>query len=122
MKEDRVAPAMATASSEAMMTQLQSYLDAHADRPWCVHELYDEVGSKIMGEDMLVETQHALNHMARSNRVYSSGMVVERSEGVCDDWFYWSRKGAHAHLDEFGPKWQFPALSEKIQSHCRHRV
>ena len=113
---------MATASSEAMMTQLQAYLDAHNDRPWCVHELYDAVGSKIMGEDMLVETQHALNHMARSNRIYSSGMVVERSEGVCDDWFYWSAKSGKRFLDEFGPKYQFPGLTDIIKAHCRHRV
>ncbi len=113
---------MATTSSENLMARLQGYLDEHPDRPWCVHELYDAVGSKIMGEDMLVETQHALNHLTRRNRIYSSGMMVERSEGVCDDWFYWSRTAPHAHLDEFGPHWQFPALSEKIQAHCRHRV
>ena len=113
---------MGTTSSENLMGKLQEYLDKQPERPWCVHELYDAVGSKIMGEDMLVETQHALNHMTRLGRVFSSGMIVERSEGVCDDWFYWSKKGPHAHLDEFGALWQFPALSEKIQAHCRHRV
>jgi hypothetical protein len=114
---------MASNSSlEQLMTNLQNYLDAHADRPWCVHEMFEEVGARHPGEDMLVETQRALNHMARIQRIRSSGMMVERSEGVCDDWFYWSAKSPHKHLDEFGPKWQFPALSEKIQSHCRHRV
>jgi len=75
-----------------------------------------------MGEDMLVETQRALNHLARNGRIGSSGMMVERSEGVCDDWFFWSKHSGHGHLDEFGAKWQFPTLSEKIKSHCRHRV
>lgn len=113
---------MAANPGENMMAQLLAYLDANPAHPLCVHELYDAVGSKIMGEDMLVETQHALNHLARQNRIYTSGMVVERGEGVCDDWFYWSRKSPHAHLDEFGTKWQFPALTERIMAHCRHRV
>jgi hypothetical protein len=112
----------ANASLDTLMQHLQAYLDAHPERPWCVHEMFDEVGSKQMGEDMLVETQRALNHLARNQRIGTSGMMVERSEGVCDDWFYWSKATHHKELSEFGPKWQFPALSEKIQSHCRHRV
>ena len=109
-------------SLEGMMGKLEEYLDQHSDRPWCVHEMYDAVGSHIMGEDMLVETQRALSHLARNGRIVASGMIVERSEGVCDDWFYWSKKSGHSELDAFGPKWRFPALSEKIQAHCRHRV
>ena len=113
---------MAEESLDSLMTKLQSQVDANPDRPWCVHEMYDAVGSHVVGEDMLVETQRALNHLARNGRIHSSGMIVERSEGVCDDWFYWSTKAAKDDLGDFGPKWRFPALSEKIQSHCRHRV
>jgi hypothetical protein len=110
------------ASMDQLMLKLQAYVDSHPDRPWCVHEMFEEVGARHPGEDMLVETQRALNHLARVGRMRTSGMMVERSEGVCDDWFYWSAKASQKHLDEFGPKWQFPALSEKIQAHCRHRV
>jgi hypothetical protein len=112
----------APATLVQLTANLQKYLDDHPDRPWCVHEMYDAVGSHHEGEDMLVETQRALNHMVRNGTIGSSGMMVERSEGVCDDWFYWSAKSTKRHLDEFGPKWQFPELSEKIQQHCRHRV
>ena len=112
----------ATSSLQELMTNLQQYLDQHADRPWCVHEMFDHVGSKHLGEDMLVETQRALNHLARNGRIGTSGMMVERSEGVCDDWFYWSARAGKKELSEFGPKWEFPALSEKIQAHCMHRV
>jgi len=105
-----------------LMKDLETYLNAHATQPWCVHEMFDAVGSKHLGEDMLVETQRALNHLARAGRAESSGMVVERSEGVCDDWFYWSTKAGHSELGQFGKPWQFPALSDLIQSHCRHRV
>jgi hypothetical protein len=109
-------------SLESLMKDLESYLNAHPEQPWCVHEMYDQVGLKHMGEDILVETQRALNHLARSGRIDTSGMVVERSEGVCDDWFYWSKKSGHTDLDGFGKGWQFPALSDRIQQHCRHRV
>ena len=113
---------MAAASLDQLMANLQNHLDANPERPFCVHEMFDAVGSHHLGEDMLVETQHSLNHLARLGRIRTSGMMVERSEGVCDDWFYWSTKSPHKHLDEFGPKWQFPALSDKIKEHCRHRV
>lgn len=113
---------VADASLETLMSNLQQYLDQHADRPWCVHEMFEHVGAKHPGEDMLVETQRALNHLARNHRAMTSGMMVERSEGVCDDWFYWSSHANKAELADFGSKWQFPALSEKIQAHCRHRV
>jgi len=112
----------AQAAAETLMAKLQAYLDAHPDRPWCVHEMWDEVGSKYPGEDMLVETQHSLNHLARAGRIHTSGMMVERGDGVCDDWFYWSNKTGKKFLDEFGRKWQFPDLSDLIKSHCRHRV
>lgn len=105
-----------------LMADLEKYLNAHPDQPWCVHELYDKVGLKHMGEDILVETQRALNHLARAGRAGTSGMVVERSEGVCDDWFYWSTKAGHHELADFGKAWQFPQLSDRIQAHCRHRV
>ncbi len=105
-----------------LMKDLETYLNAHPEQPWCVHEMYDAVGSKVLGEDMLVETQRALNHLARAGRAGSSGMVVERSEGVCDDWFYWSTRSGHAELGQFGRPWQFPELSDRIQQHCRHRV
>jgi len=78
------------ASMEHLMTKLQGYLDEHPDRPWCVHEMFEKVGALHPGEDMLVETQRALNHLGRVGRIRTSGMMVERSEGVCDDWFYWS--------------------------------
>jgi hypothetical protein len=107
---------------EPLMNELENYLNAHPEQPWCVHEMFDAIGSKHMGEDMLVDTQRALNHLARSDRAKSSGMIVERSEGVCDDWFYWSSKAKHSEVGEFGKPWQFPALSERIQQHCRHRV
>jgi len=109
-------------SLDQLMANLQNYLDAKPERPFCVHEMFDAVGSHHIGEDMLVETQRALNHLTRIGRIRSSGMMVERSEGVCDDWFYWSTKGPHKHLDEFGVAWQFPALSDKIKEHCQHRV
>ena len=111
-----------SASLSSLMEKLQTYLDDHPDRPWCVHEMWGEVGVKHPGEDMLVETQRALNHLARTGRIGTSGMMVERGQGVCDDWFYWSTKSGKKFLDEFGPKWQFPRLSELIESHCRHRV
>lgn len=110
------------ASMESLMDRLQTYLDAHATRPWCVHELWDEVGSKFPGEDTLVETQRLLNHLARAGRIASSGEMVERGDGVCDDWFYWSAKSGKRYLDEFGARYQFPGLSDLIRSHCRHRV
>lgn len=112
----------AESSSETLMNKLQAYLDANPTRPWCVHELFEEVGAKHPGEDMLVETQHSLNHLARLGRIGSSGMMVERGQGVCDDWFYWSAKSGKKFLDEFGPKWQFPKLTDLIEAHCRHRV
>lgn len=112
----------ASGSLDELMSKLQQYLDQHPDRPWCVHEMFEQVGANHPGEDMLVETQRALNHLARNERIGTSGMMVERSEGVCDDWFYWSRQGGKRQLSDFGPKWQFPELSEKIQAHCRHRV
>jgi hypothetical protein len=112
----------AQASMSSLMEKLQAYVDSHPNRPWCVHELWDSVGSKHPGEDMLVETQRSLNHLARAGRVGTSGMIVERGDGVCDDWFYWSTKSGKKYLDEFGSKWQFPALSELIKSHCQHRV
>jgi hypothetical protein len=109
-------------SKDELMSKLQAHVDAHPDRPWCVHEMFEEVGAKLPGEDQLVETQHSLNHLARVGRMRTSGMMVERSEGVCDDWFYWSTRAGHTHLEQFGKPWQFPALSERIQAHCRHRV
>jgi hypothetical protein len=109
-------------SLSSLMTKLRSYLDDHPDRPWCVHEMWEEVGVKHPGEDMLVETQRALNHLARNGTIGSSGMMVERGEGVCDDWFYWSKRSGKSYLDEFGPPWLFPGLSDLIKSHCRHRV
>lgn len=112
----------APASLDQLMANLQNYLDARPERPFCVHEMFDAVGSHHLGEDMLVETQRALNHLARIGRIRSSGMMVERSEGVCDDWFYWSAKSGKKFLDEFGPKWQFPKLTDLIEAHCRHRV
>ena len=48
------------ASMNELMTKLQGYLDAHAERPWCVHEMFESVGAHHPGEDMLVETQRAL--------------------------------------------------------------
>jgi hypothetical protein len=105
-----------------LMGDLETYLNAHPEQPWCVHEMFEKVGLKHMREDGLVDTQRALNHLARSGRAGTSGMIVERSEGVCDDWFYWSTRAGHTHLEQFGKPWQFPALSERIQAHCRHRV
>ncbi len=112
----------AETSMDTLMEKLQAYLDAHADRPWCVHEMWEEVGVKHPGEDMLVGTQRALNHLARQSKIGTSGMVVERDGGVCDDWYYWSMKSGKKFLDEFGPKYRFPDLSDRIKAHCRHRV
>ena len=109
-------------SMDQLMTKLESYLDAHPDRPWCVHEMFEEVGAKHPGEDMLVETQRSLNHLARAKRIASSGMLVERSDGVCDDWFYWSIRSGRRELGEFGAHYRFPELSDLIKAHCRHRV
>ncbi len=112
----------AEASLDSLMDKLQGYLDGHSDRPFCVHEMWEQVGVKHPGEDMLVETQRALNHLARSGKIGTSGMVVERGGGVCDDWYYWSNRSGKKYLDEFGRAYQFPDLSDRIKAHCRHRV
>jgi hypothetical protein len=97
-------------------------LEQDADRPWCVHGLYEALlasPNDHRRDELLVETQQAAEALVaegRARREFVSAIGI----GVhCEDAVYWTPGAGKTILADFGPDYESPAILHRLASHIR---
>jgi hypothetical protein len=99
---------------------IEQALDQDPDLPMCVHRLYEEVIAPVREgarEPLLDVTQRIADEVVsrgRARKEWVSALAI----GVhCEDCMYWSIRSDRQRLQEFGPKYESPAILNRLASH-----
>jgi hypothetical protein len=111
-------------ASAGLKAQIAANLDESADRPICVHGLYERVqeGAPDVSRDLLIEQVRSaaedLVHEGLARRAYVSAIAIGAH---CEDEVFWSARSPHQQLEEFGPEFDSLAIARRLASHIQCR-